>query len=232
MLASLFLTAGLMFGFADVEAGGLFQTLPEETAWAQYDVNVKIDSQEVQLKWHARSVGKGFHDGKECRFLELEQSPQDPALSAMFPVVIWRLMIPESEFGANKHPLSKAVRVWRKEGDKEPMAHESLLQADSLFAGFASGPQTEIKRVEAQEKHAWQRGELACDVVTGRGEATLNTAKFQLQHRVLREKSIPFGFVATHAELIILGQANKITAKVLLVDHGKNAEAKLPQLIP
>lgn len=226
---------GMLLSFADPEmpAGGLFQTLPEDGVWAKYDVALKIDAQEVPLVWQARSVGKGFHDGKECRLLELEQHSPDAVLAnTAFPRVIWRLMVPETEFGANKHPLGKAVKVWRKEGEQDAASHESLLAADSLFAGFVAGPQHDVKRGESKEKHAWQRGELECDVIIGRGDAMLNTAKFSIQHHVLREKTMPFGFVATNAELRIEGQATKITAKVSLVDHGKGAEAKLPQLLP
>jgi len=234
MTATLALWVGLWLGFAEDESqsGALFQTLPEDGVWAKYDVALKIDNQEVALAWQARSVGKGFHDGKECRLLELEQHSPDANLGINFPRVIWRLMVPESEFGSNKHPLSKAVKVWRKEGEQDSVLHDSLVAADSLFAGFVSGPQSDVKRGDSKAKHSWQRGELECDVVSGRGEALLNTAKFTLQHRVLREKSVPFGFVATHAELSIEGQATKITAKVLLVDYGKGAEPKLPQLMP
>ncbi len=235
MTAALLVSLSLMLGFADPEAaaGGLFQTLPEDGVWVKFDVALKVDAQEVPLVWQARSVGKGFHDGKECRYIELEQHSPDALLaSTAFPRVIWRLMVPESEFGADKHPLGKAVKVWRKEGEQDAVPHDSLLAADSLFAGFVAGPQSDIKRGETKEKHAWQRGELECEVVTGRGSAMLNTAKFAIQYRVLREKTVPFGFVSTNAELTIEGQATKITAKISLVDHGKGADAKLPQLMP
>lgn len=226
---------GLLMSFADPDmpSGGLFQTLPDDGVWTKYEVTLKVDAQEIPLVWQARAVGKGFHEGKECRYLELEQHSPDAVLAnTAFPRVLWRLMIPDAEFGARKHPLGKAVKVWRKEGEKDAVQHESLLAADSLFAGFVAGPQHDVKQSETKEKHAWQRGDIECDVVTGRGDATLNTAKLSIQHRVLRERSVPFGFVATQAELSIEGQTTKITAKISLVDQGKGAEAKLPQLMP
>lgn len=234
MFSSLILALGLTLSFADgdPQTGALFQTLPEDGVWAKYDVAVKIDSQEIPLQWQARMVGKAFHNGKACRILELEQTTADPAAFVQFPTVIWRLVIPEAEFGADKNPLSKAVKVWRKKGDQEAGSHESMKDADSLFAGFANGPMSDIKRAADKSTHSWQRGDLKCEVITGTGEAMLNTAKFTLTHRVLREKSVPFGFVSTDAVLSIEGQATKITAKVSLVDTGKDAAPKLPQLTP
>ncbi len=229
MLSNLLMCLSLMVGFADEpQTGAFFQTLPEDGVWSKFEVMVKIDGRELRTEWFARSVGKAFHDGKECRFVELEQMESGPE----FAHTIWRLLIAESEFGANKNPLSKAVKIWHKTKDVEPKLIAELKEVDPIFASFVSGPETDRKREAEKSKIIWQRGELECDIITGRSEAMLGTAKLHLQHRVFREKSVPFGFAGTHETLTIEGQPVVITAKFLLVDHGNKAEAKLPQLQP
>ena len=230
MLSNLLVCLSLIVGFADEPpTGALLQTLPEDGVWSKFEVMVKIDGRELQTIWIARSVGRAFHDGKECRFVELEQMESGPE----FGHVIWRLLIAESEFGADKHPLSKAVKMWHKANDTaEPKLISEFKEGDPIFGAFVSGPETDRKRETEKSKLVWQRGELECDVITGSSEARIGTAKLTLLHRVLREKSVPFGFAGTHETLKIEGQPVVITAKFLLVDHGNKAEAKLPHLLP
>lgn len=229
MLSNLLVCLSLIVGFADEPpTGALLQTLPEDGVWSKFEVTVKIDSRELPTTWFARSVGQAFHDGKECRFVELEQMESGPELAH----TIWRLLIAESEFGANKHPLSKAVKIWHKAKDTEAKLIMELNEFDPIFASFVSGPETDRKHEPEKAKLVWQRGELECEVITGRSQAMIGTAKIELQHRVLREKSLPFGFAGAYETLKIEGQPVVITAKFLLVDHGNKAEAKLPHLQP
>ena len=229
MLSNLLVCLSLVVGFADEpQTGALLQTLPEDGVWSKFEVMVKIDNRELQTTWVASSVGKAFHDGKECRFVELEQMESGPE----FAHTIWRLLVAESEFGADKHPLSKAVKIWHKTKDAEAKLITELKEVDPVFASFVSGPETDRKREAEKSKLVWQRGELECEVITGLSEARIGTAKIELRHRVLRDKSLPFGFAGAHETLKIEGQPVVITAKFMLVDHGNKAEAKLPLLTP
>lgn len=229
MITQLLMCAALLLGFAEEpKTGALFQTLPEDGVWAKYEVNLKINNQESRPIWHARSVGKAFHDGKECRFIELEQVGDGSSV----PNLIWRFLIPESEFGNDKNPLSKAVKIWYKEGDDEPELVAILAEKNPLIASFFGGPEVDRKRESDKYKLTWQRGDLACEVISGRSDATLGTAKIAMHHRILREKSLPFGFAGALEELKIEGDNQRISAQFLLVDHGKDAMPKLPLLQP
>ncbi len=229
MLSQLLVCAALTFGFAEEpKTGALFQTLPEDGVWAKYEVALKINNQETKPIWYARSVGKVFHDGKECRFIELEQESD----GSETPHLQWRFVIPEVEFGNDKNPLSKAARIWHKEGDGETERLANLADKNPLIASFFGGPEVDRKRESDKYKFSWQRGELECEVISGRSEAMLGTAKITMHHRILREKSIPFGFAGALEELKIEGDNQQISAKFLLVDHGKGAMPKLPLLQP
>lgn len=208
----------------------LFQTLPADGVWAEFNVNVTINGQEIVPKWTARSVGQAFHGGKQCRFIEMEQVCENPRLANM----TWRLLVPEDEFGEGKDPLSKAVKRWVKIGENDPEAVDSIELKAPDFAMLLAGPKQNLKTEEAKEKVSWQQGDLECSVVSGRNEIEFGNTKFGMSHRVFRHKDVPFGLAGMQQELNASfgGQKQSATIKMSLKDHGKEAKAKLPDLLP
>ena len=94
----------------------LMQTLPPDSTWVAFNVNVMLDGQDLDgqdivLTWMSRSVGQAFQGGKQCRFIELELTSEHPEI----PNTTWRLLVPEEEFGEGRDPLSKTVKRWVKE---------------------------------------------------------------------------------------------------------------------
>ncbi len=58
--------------------------------------------------------------------------------------------------------------------------------------------------------------------------------KLHMTHRVFRHRDVPFGIAGMQQELksTFGGQEQKISIRVSLRDHGKDAKAKLPDLMP
>ena len=212
------------------KSAALIQTLPKDGAWVEFNVNVKLNGQEIVPTWTGRSVGKVFHGGKQCRFIEMEQACDHPQM----PNMTWRLLVPEDEFGEGKDPLSKAVKRWVKMEKNEPEAVESIELKDPIFAMLLAGPKQNLKNEEAKEKINWQQGDLECVVISGRNEVELGSAKLSMVHRVFRHKDVPFGLAGMQQDLNASfgGQKQSAIIKISLRDHGKDAKAKLPDLVP
>ncbi|TXT35563.1 MAG: hypothetical protein FD138_1299 [Planctomycetota bacterium] len=212
------------------KAGALLQSLPKDGAWVEYNVNLKLNDQEFVPSWTLRSVGQAFHGGKQCRIIEMEQSSDVP----QFPKTTWRVVVPEDEFGDGKDPISKAGKVWIKQAENEPAAVESIALRDPIFAMLLAGPKQNLKSEEATEKINWQQGDLECAVLSGHNELELGTAKFSMVHRIFRHKDVPFGLAGMTQEITVSvgGQKQTAIVKMSLRDHGKDAKAKLPDLVP
>lgn len=223
----------LAFGIAvadEPKSGALFQTLPKDGTWVEFNVNVTLNGKEIVPIWQARSVGQAFHGGKQCRFIEMEQTCDDPRLAN----ATWRLLVPEDEFGEGKDPLSKMVKCWVKYEANEPEVVESIQLKAPAFAMLLLGPKQNLKTEEAKEKVSWQQGDLECSVVSGHNEIEFGNTKFGMTHRVFRHKDVPFGLAGMQQELNASfgGQKQVATIKMSLKDHGKEAKAKLPDLQP
>lgn len=218
-------------GFVDEpKSAALIQTLPPDGTWSTFNVVIKAHGREELPTWTIRSVGQAFHSGKQCRLIEMEQSSDSPQV----PNMTWRLVVPEDEFGNGKHPLGKATKIWRKLDKQDPEVVENIEVTDLLFATLLKGPINNLKREEAKEKLNWQQGDLECSVVSGDNDIQFGTAKLDWKHRVFQHEKVPFGFAGVNLELAADAGGQKITAslRMTLRDHGKEAKAKLPDLMP
>lgn len=217
--------------FADEpKSAALIQTLPADGVWTEFNVIVKIEGRELTPKWAVRSVGQAFQGGKQCRFIEMEQSSDQDN----FQKKIWRLLVPEDEFGEGKDPLSKAVRRWVKVNDNAAESVDSLELKDPIIAMLLAGPKQNVKSEDAKEKVSWQQGELECSIISGGNDVALAGNKLSISHRVFRHKDVPFGLAGLHQDLMASfgGKNETLSIKMSLRDHGKDAKAKLPDLVP
>ncbi len=212
------------------KSGALIQMLPKDGTWTEFNVNVKLNGQEIVPSWKLRSVGQAFHGGKQCRFIEMEQTCDHPQLQN----ATWRMLVPEEEFGDGKDPISKMVKCWVKFDSGEPEVVESIPLKDPAFGMLLAGPKQNLKTEEAKEKVSWQQGDLECSVVSGHNAIEFGNTKFGMTHRILRHKDVPFGLAGMQQELNINfgGQKQTATIKMTLKDHGNEAKAKLPDLVP
>ena len=221
----------IVSAFADEpKSAALIQTLPKDGTWSEFQVIAKVGGREIALTWAARSVGQAVHGGKQCRFIEMDRSdPQGEVKNG-----VWRLLVPEEEFGEGKDPLSKSVKRWLKSGTDDAEAAESFALKDPFLAFVLSGPKQNLKTEEAKEKINWQQGDLECSVISGRNDVDVGVAKISGVYRVFRHKDVPFGFAGIQQELTLIqgGQVETVNVKMTLRDHGKDAKAKLPDLLP
>ena len=220
----------LLFGADEPKSAALIQTLPADGAWVTFNVNIVVNGTEVVPTWLVRSVGKADHEGKPCRFIELEQKCPTPPLGN----VTWRLLVPESEFGSGKHPFGKALKIWIQREADQPQAVDSIAQEDPIFAALIVGPTSDVMVLKEKEKVAWQRGNLECEVVTGNQESDFLGAKLKMSHRVLRHGDIPFGLAGMKQDITFgaAGAKQEVKITMTLQDHGMDAKPKLPELKP
>ncbi len=231
MLAQSLCLVAALFAFADEpKSAALIQTLPDDGTWATFNVIIKLNGKEQLPTWSIRSVGQVLHAGKQCRWIEMEQIGDSPE----FQNLTWRLLVPNEDFGESKHPLGKPAKVWRKIDKQDPESIDKIEIADILFATLLNGPISNVKTEEAKEKISWQQGDLECTIVAGRSEIEFGTVKIGWDQRVFRHQKIPFGFAGLRAELKInaAGQQQDVSIHMSLRDHGKDAKATLPDLMP
>ena len=226
-----------LMAFADEpKSAALVQTLPADGSWVTFNVNVKVNDREFVLSATLRSVGQAFHGGKQCRLLEVEQTSDAPPELDIPQVgnLVWRVLIPEDEFGEGKDPISKAVKTWVKIDKAEPELVESVELKDPIFAMLIQGPKQGLKLEEAKEKISWQQGNLECAVTTGRNDSEFGIVKLSMTHRVFRHRDVPFGIAGMQQDLkISIGdEKNSASIRMMLRDHGKDAKARLPELVP
>ena len=218
------------------KSAALIQTLPADGAWVTFNVNAKVNDQEFVLTGTVRSVGQALHGGKPCRFIEYEQATDAPPAIDIPQLgnLTWRLLVPEEEFGEGKDPLGKAVKKWVKFDKAEPEAVESIEQKDPIFASLFQGPKQNVKTEDSKEKVSWQQGNLECSVITGRNELEFGIVKLNVTHRVFRHRDVPFGIAGVQQDLNVslAGQEQKASVRASLRDHGKDAKAKLSDLLP
>lgn len=227
----------VLFAFADEpKSAALVQTLPADGTWVTYNVNVKVNDRDFVLSATLRSVGQAFHGGKQCRIIEVEQNTDAPFVEDVPQVgnLVWRVVIPEEEFGEGKDPLSKAAKKWIKLEKSEPELVESIELKDPIFALLIQGPKQNLKLEEAKEKVSWQQGDLECSVIAGQNESEFGIVKLSITHRVFRHRDVPFGIAGMQQDLkISIGdQKQSASVRMTLRDHGKDAKAKLPELAP
>lgn len=225
MLPWICLLAGALS--ADPTLVPLLQTLPDDGRWAKYHLRLQAPDQDQTLSWTVRSVGQFQQAGRDVRCIELERAGGNGNI----PPGCHRLLVPVDAFGSGKHPLGQTVRMWSKEGNSAPESFESL-SSDPVLALFLAGATEDVRRQDQQETIDWQRGQLKCEVFTGRSSQDIGDSKFALTWTILRHADVPFGLAGVRAKLTIGEQADLIQVTLTLQDHGQDAKATLPELTP
>ena len=237
-VASSLLLISSLLAAEEPSACPLVQTLPPDGSWVSFDLQIDVDGREIRTVWTTRSVGQTPYKGKLCRFIELEQTCDGPIepVYGIVPIMnqCWRAVVPEEEFGEGKYPLGRALKVWVQTGQGAPEAVPSIAARDPLVDALARGPAANLKIDNNPEKLAWQRGELMCDALSGNNETDFAGLTLRLEHRVLKNKQIPFGVAGTRQKITasFAGTDYPAGLKLTLRDYGQDAKAKLPELKP
>jgi hypothetical protein len=221
------LTVTLIALLSPVASGeSLVQSLPEDGAWTQFRVILTRNGvEDPEFEWTVRSVGRQQIGGDDHRWIEL-QSKQNGA-----NFVLYRALIPESEFGPHKNPVAAAKKVWVKYADQPPREIDSVASADPMLALILEGPVADLKTADAKESLDYPDGKLECTVQTGKHESKVAGLSIAVTHRVLKNDIVPFGVAAMTQEFTADFGGNPQTGKVscTLMKFGKEAKAELTE---
>lgn len=207
-------------------ADPLFQTLPEDGVGVKFHVNMVLNGKENIRTWQIRSVGKRLHEGKPARWIELHGEAYDAT------PVKFKLLIPESEFGRGRNPLSKATLAWRKVRDKAPEQLEDFKNADVFFNTLLSGPGKDVHKLDTKKQIGWLKGNFDCEVVEGSARLSLGTFDLTVNHRCFYDEKAPFGFVGTEQEfnVTVNGKTDHATIEALIVEIQTQQETAFPEI--
>ena len=164
-------------------ADPLFQTPPEDGVGVKFHVNMVLNGKENIRTWQVRSVGRRLQESKPARWIELHGEAYDAT------PVKFKLLIPESEFGRGKNPLSKATLAWRKVRDQAPEQIENFNNADVFLNTLLSGPGENVHKLDTKKQIGWQKGNFDCEVVEGSARLSLGTFDLTVNLLLLRRKS-------------------------------------------
>ena len=230
------------------ERAPLLATLPKDGSWVRYDVEIRIDGEvevmgkdgkptgkverqidkEVhQAQWTMRAVGQFPHGGEQLQCLEFELTGSD----SFTPPSVHRLLIPALAFGPWKDPLKKTVRTWIRKADG---AIESIdgLSGDSILQILTGA--TSVKALSHEKVTvSGQANPLECDVFSGGSRPTFDQDKFDvfLNWTIQRSPEVPFGLVGAALDFYRY-KYGKVKATLKLRDHGSDARAAMPELVP
>lgn len=220
--------AGLLLTTCAVAEGPqpVVQALPADGAWATYHVDLKVEQQEWTFEWLFRSVGREQVSGIDCRWLEFEERNSD----AERPQQVFKLLIPEGDFGPNRHPLAAPRRIlYRRNPGDSVREVATITEADILLPFLLAGITGSSEKAAEPGHIDWSQGRLEGTVYTGSSTATLGTANITITHRQLRSDSVPFGFGQISQEWLVNTDADELNARIELTikEAGTDAESVL-----
>lgn len=231
MLTALSLMAALFAADPKTDAAAeptlmpLLATLPADGVWAKYQMTVDASGQTHMVEWSVRSVGTGQQAGRDLRIIETSLDQIGDLQQS-----VHRMLVPIDAFGPNKDALGQSVRMWVKRGN-DPVERFDGIDGDAITTLWLTGATTDVKRLPAKEAVEWKGNRVECDVFTGKSEHEIGTGKFRCDWTILRNKDVPFGLAGAKLKIAV-DDGNEIKVTLRMQDHGKNAEAKLPDLLP
>lgn len=214
-----------------IRAEGLLQKLPDDKAYAKYDLELTVEGQgamqtgELTLK----SVGSTFEDGEKCRWIEMEfkLKPSDGEGDKH----IYKLLLPEKNLKAGANPLEKILRAWHKQNEDAVVQFTETTTLTTAAVGvFLSGPSKDSKALDKQFEDS-KIGNVECAGVKGSFEQMLGPGMLKVTSEVRTTDKAPFGSVRGEYQFEIINEQKteaKATARLKLVDVGTEAVSALP----
>lgn len=199
-----------------------FNQLPEDGTWSKYYVTVTgPGGLNLNIEMTLSSVGKTQANGKDCRWIEmLSVNAADGTRHNVF-----KMLIPEEELKQGPFARSDVIRAWAAEMENSVQAAsgDGLAPVSFLFPDNLDDPQLS----DEKETIDWQRGKIACQVLTGTSDSRLGTQDINIDHRYLLAPDIPFG-LGGFTSALHFGPDNTITVQARLLDTGTEAKSALP----
>jgi hypothetical protein len=203
----------------------LLATLPEDGVWSKFEMKVEFSGQTHVVEWSVRSVGKGQQGGRDLRIIETSLDQIGDLQHS-----VHRMLVPVDAFGPDKDALGQSVRMWVKRGN-DPIEMFDGIAGDAITNLWLTGATSDVKRQSEPQTIDCKGKQMKCDVFTGISEPAVGDGTFHCDWRILRQKEVPFGLAGAKLK-IRTTDGNEIAVDLKLLDYGKNAEAKLPDLLP
>lgn len=215
---------------AVVQADGLLYQLPEDGAWASFDLTLTFnpdrDNERTLEGWmKMSSVGTATENGEPCRWIEIKLTFNDGNQDR---TLISKVLIPKEQLAEGKSPLEHIVRGWFKQpDDSEPQEINTENLNRTSLPVLLSGPLQDAEKLASAPVKS-ELGELECEGIRGsttyRQGDNANTATLEVR----KHEKAPFGVVSCRIENKI-NENNRVTATLTLSGHGTTALSDLPK---
>jgi hypothetical protein len=223
----------LVLPAAAAPADGLLYQLPNDGAWANYDLDctAKAGGKEIAVTGTLRlaSVGHVTVQDQPCRWIEVQLNVGTVVEGKEVKNErVCKLLIPEKWLVAGQSPLDHVVRAWWQ--PESGAAVEKLLNPrtiDTPLPVILSGPWKNVKPLKTADIQC-RFGKLSCEGTEGTLDFPLpqgGTMKCKLENRLNAES--PFGVVSSHWLLETPGGTLEWNLK--LAKHDQKAESKLAE---
>ena len=206
---------------ATARADGLLYQLPEDGAWAQFEVRITNRAGSTRTaQITMRSVGR-VQENEACRWIELKLPIEESTQ-------VVKLLVPEKYLKEGQAPLDHVVRGWRKLGDEVPV---TLTNPHTFWLlVLLPGPLDNVKKLDREVVES-KLGRLECEGLTGRTHVKEEDGyEEDLAYTIRRHPKAPFGVVSCRFECkVLFGGKLKdvVNFQLKLTDFGKEAESEL-----
>jgi hypothetical protein len=232
-------------------AGGLLHTVPEDGAWARFQVEAKdsvrpsAPSMPVSVKISV--VGSATIDGESCRWIEVDLQRKDQKLAE---TEVFKLLIPEKQLGDgdDAQPLQHIIQAWRRpsgpnnpppeqiENPKNEANVENLrIFLEDVFDGIKKMENVKVQKETSEELHKVPvespTGKVECEGIKKIGTFSREGMEMNLSYSVLFHSDSPFGVISTEATFTMKDKSKELGSsqlKTIMTESGKDATSVIP----
>lgn len=224
---------------ASTRADGLIFKLPADGTQVVYDLNIARhksgepgSERKVTGTLSIAAVGKKKVDGTDCRWIEFTMKMTYQGRERN---VVYKLLIPESDLGKGKYPLSNVKRAWTKQRGRVREMTDASGREGGPLPSFLPNPLKDVKVAKAAQIETGA-GKLSAKKLTAKteyeqGDAN-RTDKFTVAYELQLAEKAPFGVAG--GKMTIKEYRNRktlddiivVTLKLKSID--KNAKSGIP----
>jgi hypothetical protein len=217
-------------------ADGLIYKLPADGTRVTYEMNMVRKGGDVELKitgtLAVASVGKKKVGKIDCRWIEFTMKM---SMDGRERTIVAKLLIPESDLGKGKYPLSNVKQGWLKQDDRLEEMNDPNSQRGGPVPAFLPTPLKNVKEAKPAEIDTGA-GKMNAKKLTGKteyeqGDAN-RTDRFAIDYELQLADKAPFGVAGGTMKMkeyrgrTTLSSTGVVTLKLKSID--KKAKSGLP----